>query len=80
MGKLHKITKSYDAAVETLWLVKEIARSLRKLSSHVLLIVSIHECPAQYCRLILLVVVARDDADGGIGRCYETHTLVRLIQ
>jgi Rad51 protein len=39
---------------EALWLVKEIARSLRRLSSHVLLVVSMHECPAQYSRLLLL--------------------------
>jgi hypothetical protein len=37
---------------EALWLLKEIARSLRRLSAHELLVVSIRECPAQYRRVL----------------------------
>jgi Rad51 len=39
---------------EARWLVKEIARSLRKLSSHVLVVVSLHECPPPQFRSLLL--------------------------
>ena len=39
---------------EARWLVKEIARSLRKLASQVLVVVSLHECPPpQLGRLLL---------------------------
>jgi hypothetical protein len=38
---------------EALWLVKEIARSLRKLSRQVLVVVSLHECPPQFHSLLL---------------------------
>jgi hypothetical protein len=39
---------------EALLLVKEIERSPRRLSSHVSVVVSMHECPpAQYSRLLL---------------------------
>ncbi len=37
---------------EALWLVKEIARSIRKLSRHVLVVVSLHECLPQYQGLL----------------------------
>ena len=37
---------------EALWLVREIARSIRKLSSHVLVVASLHECPPQYQGLL----------------------------
>jgi hypothetical protein len=33
---------------EALWLVKEIARSIRNLSHHVLVVASMHECPPLY--------------------------------
>jgi hypothetical protein len=54
---LKMFTEQQDSRLdpdETLWLVKVIARTLRKLSSHVLLVVSMHECPAHYSRLLLL--------------------------
>jgi hypothetical protein len=38
---------------EARWLVKEIARSLRKLSSQVLVVVSLHECPPEFRSLLL---------------------------
>jgi hypothetical protein len=38
---------------EALWLVKEISRALRRLSSHVLLVVSMHDCPTRYSRFLL---------------------------
>ena len=38
---------------EARWLVKEIARSIRKLASHVLVIISLYECPPQYHRSLL---------------------------
>ena len=38
---------------EALWLVKEMARSLRKLTSHVLVVSSLYECPPQYRRSLL---------------------------
>ena len=39
---------------EARWLVKEIARSLRKLSSQVLVVISLHEClPPQFRSLLL---------------------------
>jgi hypothetical protein len=37
---------------KALWLLKEILRSLRRLSSHVSLAVSMRECPARYSRLL----------------------------
>jgi hypothetical protein len=39
---------------EARWLVKEIARSLRKLSSQVLVVVSLHECPPPQFHSLLL--------------------------
>lgn len=39
---------------EACWLVKEIARSLRKLSSQILVVVSLHECPPSQFRSLLL--------------------------
>jgi Rad51 len=39
---------------EACWLVKEIARSLRKLSSQILVVVSLHECPPPQFRSLLL--------------------------
>ena len=39
---------------EARWLVKEIARSLRRLSSQVLVVVSLHECPPPQFRSLLL--------------------------
>jgi hypothetical protein len=53
---LKMFTPQQDSQIEpdeSLWLVKEIARSLRRLTGHVLLVVSIRECPAQYRRLLL---------------------------
>ena len=38
---------------EARWLVKEIARSLRKLSRQVLVVVSLNECPPQYRSTLL---------------------------
>jgi hypothetical protein len=37
---------------EARWLVKEIARSIRNLSRHVLVVASIHECPPQYRNIL----------------------------
>jgi hypothetical protein len=37
---------------EARWLVKEIARSIRNLSRHVLVVASMHECPPQYRRIL----------------------------
>jgi hypothetical protein len=41
---------------EARWLVKEIARSLRKLSSQVLVVVSLHECPPPQFRSLVLAL------------------------
>ena len=38
---------------EARWLLKEIVRSLRRLSSQVMIIISVHECPPQYRSLLL---------------------------
>jgi Rad51 len=38
---------------EARWLLREMVRSLRKLSSQVLVVVSLHECPPQYQSLLL---------------------------
>jgi hypothetical protein len=38
---------------EARWLVKEMVRSLRKLSSQVLVVVSLHECPPHFRSLLL---------------------------
>lgn len=35
------------------WFLKEIVRSLRRLSSCLLIVASLHECPAQYRSLLL---------------------------
>ncbi len=38
---------------EARWLVKEIAKSLRNLSSQIMVVISVHECPPQYQSLLL---------------------------
>jgi hypothetical protein len=38
---------------EARWLLKEIVRSLRKLSTHVMVVISVNECPPQYQSLLL---------------------------
>jgi hypothetical protein len=35
------------------WLLKKIARSIRKLSSRVLVVISLHDCPPQYRSTLL---------------------------
>jgi hypothetical protein len=38
---------------EARWLVKEIAKFLRNLSSQIMVVISVHECPPQYQSLLL---------------------------
>jgi hypothetical protein len=53
---LKMFNQQHDSQIdpdEALWLLKEIATSIRRLSSHVAVVVSMHEClTAQYSRLL----------------------------